>query len=446
MIAKGSTGSFRYRGNRLLCLTVWVMPGVCPFYAAGQDAVSVQSRHIEIDYTLNRDAFPIQAVEMWVTGDRGSSWQLVGQDQDLVSPAVFEAPSEGLFGLFLIIKNATGPSSLPPSASTPPQRWVFVDETPPVVQLHPLQQTVASGDRVVQIRWTAIDSFLADRPIELQYQTSAGADWYPVVPSPLPNTGQFDWHTPPDLTSVAIRVVVQDRGGHRVASGPGYITITPPTLPSASLAAGSPSTTYLRPAGHTMYGYASPTGQSGFPTSTIAIPSSALTGSPRAKQLANRYMVEAATLRDQGDLQRSVARLREAVRLDPDRTEAFAEMAGMLYRLGDFDRAMSAYDIVLRQEPSSRSALLGAAAIFSHRKDFVSAEKNLRTVLRNRPNDAEVWMNLGDIAIYQGNEGLARESYTRATQIDPSATKIINDARSRLLLMDSSSRTFRSGG
>ncbi len=446
MIDKRCTGGFRFRGARLLCLTLWAMLGMWPLDVVAQNAVSVQTRHVEIDYTLNREALPIQAVEMWVTADRGSTWQLVGQDQDLVSPATFDAPSEGLFGLFLIIKNATGPSSLPPTASTPPQRWVFVDETPPVVQLHPLQQTVASGDRVVQIRWTAIDSFLPDRPIELQYRTAAGTDWYPVVPGPLPNTGQFDWHTPPDLSSLAIRAVVQDRGGHRVASEPGYITITPPTLPAATLASGSPSTTYQRPSGQTMYGYASPTGQSGFPTSNIAIPSSALTGSPRAKQLANRYMVEAATLRDQGDLQRSVARLREAVRLDPDRTEAFAEMASMLYRLGDFDRAMSAYDIVLRQEPASRSALLGAAAIFSHRKDYVSAEKNLRTVLRNRPNDAEVWMNLGDIAIYQGNEGLARESYTRATQIDPSATKIISDARSRLLLMDNSSRTFRSGG
>ncbi len=419
--------------------------GFSSHQAVAQDAVTAQTRHVEIDYTINREALPLQDVEVWMTADRGSSWQLIGHDQDLETPAVFEAPSEGLFGLLLIIKNATGPSSLPPTTSTPPQRWVFVDETPPVVQLHPLKQAVASGERIVQIRWTAIDTFLPERPIELQYQTAAGADWFPVMPGPLANTGQFDWQTPPGLSSVAIRVVVQDRGGHRVASEPGYVTVTPPTFSAPAIAAGSPSTTYMAPTGTNMHGYAQPNGGGGYPTSTIALPASALTGSPRAKQLAGRYMSEAAALRDQGDLQRSVSKLREAIRLDPNRTDAFAEMAGILYRLGDFDRAMIAYDIVLRQEPSSRSALLGSAAIFSRRKDYTSAERSLRTVLRHRPNDAEVWMNLGDVAVFQGNEGLARESYNRAAQIDPSATKIIADARSRLRLMDGVSRTYGAG-
>lgn len=410
-----------------------------------QDAVVVQTRQVEIDYEINREALPIQSVEIWMTPDQGVSWKMIGLDEDLQSPATFEAPTEGLLGLLLIIKNATGPSSLPPSGSTPPQRWILVDATPPVVQLHPLQQSVASGERVVQIRWTAIDAYLTDRPVELQYQTAAGADWFPVVPGPLANTGQFDWQTPPGISSVAVRAVVQDRGGHRVSSEPGYITVTPPTFAAPSVAPGSPSTTHLAPSGTNVYGFSRESGRDGLPTSTIAMPASALTGSPRAKQLAARYLSEAGTLRDQGDLQRSVARLREAVRLDPSRTDAFAEMAGMLYRLGDFDHAMSAYDIVLRQEPSSRSALLGTAAIFSHRKDYASAERSLRTILRHRPNDAEIWMNLGDVAIYQGNEVLARESYMRASQIDPAATKVIQDARSRLQLMDGVSRTYRTG-
>jgi hypothetical protein len=413
--------------------------------AVSQEAAVAQSHQIEIDYEINPEALPIHEVEIWMTSDRGSTWQMIGRDEDLQSPAAFDAPTEGLLGLLLVIKNATGPSSLPPSASTPPQRWVFVDATPPVVQLHPLKQSVASGERVVQIRWTAIDSYLTDRPVELQYQTAAGADWFPVLPGPLANTGQFDWQTPPGISSVAVRAVVQDRGGHRVSSEPGYITVTPPTFSAPTVAPGSASTTHLAPSGTNMHGFSQGSGRDGMPTSTIAMPASALTGSPRAKQLAARYLSEAGTLRDQGDLQRSVAKVREAIRLDPSRTDAFAEMAGMLYRLGEFDHAMSAYDIVLRQKPSSRSALLGSAAIFSHRKDFTSAERSLRTILRHRPNDAEVWMNLGDVAIYQGNEVLARESYTRAAQIDPSATKIIEDARSRLRLMDGVSRTYRTG-
>jgi hypothetical protein len=55
-------------------------------------------------------------------------------------------------------------------------------------------------------------------------------------------------------------------------------------------------------------------------------------------------------------------------------------------------------------------------------------------------------MNLGDIAIYQGDEVLARECYTRATQIDPSAKQVVADAGKRLELMAEVSRRYRPGG
>ena len=55
-------------------------------------------------------------------------------------------------------------------------------------------------------------------------------------------------------------------------------------------------------------------------------------------------------------------------------------------------------------------------------------------------------MNLGDIAIYQGDEVLARECYVRASQIDPTATQVIADARRRLDLMAEVSRRYAPSG
>ena len=78
--------------------------------------------------------------------------------------------------------------------------------------------------------------------------------------------------------------------------------------------------------------------------------------------------------------------------------------------------------------------------------DHAAAANLLRTVLRHNPNDAEVWMNLGDVAIYQGDEVFARECYLRATQIDPGATHVITDARKRLSLMAKVSRSYRPPG
>jgi cytochrome c-type biogenesis protein CcmH/NrfG len=171
-----------------------------------------------------------------------------------------------------------------------------------------------------------------------------------------------------------------------------------------------------------------------------------LTGSTRARDAAEQLMLEARDLRAAGDLTSAVSRLREAVRLDPDRVEAFAELGGLLYRLGEHDHALGAYDIVLRRQPKSRAALLGSAAVLSNRRSYASAAERLRTLLRYHPTDAEAWMSLGDVAVYQGDEALARECYTRATQIDPSAGEVIAAARERLALMNRVSRTYRSGG
>jgi cytochrome c-type biogenesis protein CcmH/NrfG len=154
-------------------------------------------------------------------------------------------------------------------------------------------------------------------------------------------------------------------------------------------------------------------------------------------------LAEAVSCRDRGEFREAAARLREVVRLDPQSTEAFVEMGDVLYRLGDLDRALNAYELGLRRQPMLRAALRGAAAVHGQKRDYAGAAKLLRTVLRHNPQDAEVWMNLGDIAVYQGDEVLARDAYTHALQVDPGASKVMADADKRLELLDGSSRTFR---
>ena len=55
-------------------------------------------------------------------------------------------------------------------------------------------------------------------------------------------------------------------------------------------------------------------------------------------------------------------------------------------------------------------------------------------------------MNLGDIAVYQGDEIVARDCYTRATEIDPRKLEVVDAARKRLALMQEVSRSYRPGG
>jgi len=394
--------------------------------ARGEEPVQVHSRVFDIEYAVNEDALPLDSLRLWYTLDGGTTWSLFGTDDDRQSPVTFHASQEGAYGFFLVAVNATGASSADPSSGTPPYLEVYVDQTPPVVQLHPVQRTHLVGQDTLQIRWTAVDAHFPPRPVELSYQRVPEETWHPVTDGPLANTGRYDWRLPSDLSGpVAIRLTATDLGGHRVTSDRQVIEIAlaqpPPTpvVPSATDSAqGAPP-----------YGGMT-----------------ALPGSVRATERASYLYREAMAHRERGEYRQGVARLREAVKLKPQWAEAFVQMAEMLYRLGDLDRALDAYGVARQQQPMMREALRGAAMVYRQQHRHDAAAEALRTVLRYDPKDAEVWMNLGDIAIYQGDEVLARECYVRASQIDPTATQVIADARKRLDLMAGVSRRYAPSG
>lgn len=404
------------------CLVLF-MAQITVTAAPPNQPLRVVTREFEIDYGLNEAAQPIESVQLWFTLDRGLNWQHFGFDRDVRSPVVFRAPTEGLYGFFVIVTNAVGPSSQPPGPSTKPMMWALVDYTAPVIQLHNVRQINRLGETVVQIDWTAIDTNLPTRPIEIFYQKLNDLRWVALSREPLPNTGRFDWRVPQNLTGpISVRIAVTDQGGHRVESESKMVDI--PNARSGELLTNS----IVSPLRKDIALYAQPA-------------SSRSATAPNVRHLFS----EAMAYRDREQLRTAVSRLREVVRLDPKMTEAFTEMADILNRLGDPDRAMDAYGIALQQRPTMRAALKGTALIYGQRKDYSSAATQLRTILRYNPNDVEVWMNLGDLAIYQGDELLARECYMRASQMDPTASDIVSDARKRLTLLGEVSRTYAAG-
>jgi Tfp pilus assembly protein PilF len=384
--------------------------------------IVVHTAETLIDYEVPTDARPLTSVQLWYTTDRGATWTAYGYDEDLRSPLRFVATNDGLYGIFLVLENATGPSSQPPTPRTEPHLWLLVDQQPPVVQLHPLRQTTSLGQPTLQIRWTAIDMQFGPRPIELEYRTKDQPDWRSLNEGPLGNTGRYDWTLPDGLTGhLEIRVAARDLAGQRSVSEPQSVVVTPFSTYAEPVRAKNEETVLtVRDAQIGDHDAMSP----------------ALSGSTRARQRAAQLIEEAITRRDRGDERGAIARLRQAVQLDPRRTDAFAELAALFYRLGDWERALEAYEIVLKQQPRSRSALLGSALTHTQKKNYSAAGEHLRTILRHNPNDAEVWMNLGDVAIYSGDEVLARDCYSRASQIDPAATEVVENARRRLAFLN----------
>lgn len=374
----------------------------------------IRTRTFDLDYAVNESSLPLESVHLWYTLDGGTSWAEYGVDEDRQSPFTIHAPDEGELGLYLVMVNKTGASSAPPTKGTAPHERLFVDFTPPVVQLHPLRLGSSLGQTLIQVRWTAIDAHLAPRPVELYCQRRPDTTWTPIGEEPIANTGRFDWRLPDGLGgSIAVKIAVSDLGGNRVESEPQLIET-------------STSVDATRPAAQEQ-------------TAPRPEDSPAIPGSKRAKERVNNLFAEAMTLRDRGEFAEGVSKLREVVKLDPKRTDAFTEMAGMLLKLGDADKALHAYDLVLKQNPNDRGALRGTAMAYRELRDFPTAAERLRTILRYNPADAEAWMTLGDVAVFQGDEVLARDCYTRATNIDPKAVTVIAEAQQRLALMASTS-------
>ncbi len=392
---------------------VLLIPLSCGSWLSAQDPIPVQSRVFDIEYKVNASATPLESVSLWYTSDGGLSWHHYGFDEDRQSPMAFNAPSEGLLGFLFVMKNSAGQSSAAPSAGTRPHLRAFVDFTPPVVQLHPPRQTSALGQRVLQIRWAAIDANLPSRAVEIEYQQPPEQPWHLVTPEPVANSGRYDWRIKPELRGrVALRVRVRDRGGHVATSEPQVTELTD-VAPIGLAAADREGTT----------------------------DTTAVSASKRAR--AQEYFLKGKAHDAEGRVRAGIGQMREAVRLDPNRTDAFAAMAGMLYRIKDFDRALEAYELVLKQEPEHRGALQGVAMVLRQKNDYGGAATRLRALLRTNPDDAEIWMNLGDVAIFQGDEITARESYQRAIESQAAAPAIIEDAKQRLNLMSQVSRSYR---
>lgn len=399
---------------------------------AGEDVhVTVNSRVFELVYDVSPESQPLESVRLWYTTNAGETWQDYGYDEDRQSPMNVQAPTEGSIGLFLVLGNSTGMSSKPPTSGTRPHQSVYVDYTPPVVQLHELRQVNQVGQRLLQIRWTALDANLIGRPIELAYRQVPDRTWHAITSDRVADTGRFDWRVPRTLSgTLEVRVTAMDKGGNIAHSKPRAVELVDPRV--FELLDASAVGQRNRALEHAS---AFAGGESALATQSSS--------SRRASARAARLYADGVAHRDRNEYRRGIARLREAIRLDPQLTDAFAEMAGMLYLLGDTDKALSAYELALTQQPTLRKALQGAARVYRQKHDYRSAADKLRTILRYNPNDAEIWMNLGDIAVYQGDEILARECYTRATRIDPDATEIIDSARKRLALMREVSRTYK---
>ena len=381
---------------------------------------AVRSQTVELHYRLAK-AGPAAEVELWYTRDRGTTWQKYGDDQDGRSPLLFIAPAEGLYGLTLIVRDGQRVSAAPPKPFDQPQRWVFVDYTPPLAQWLAVEPADDfASRRTVQLRWTAHDDNFDSRPIALAWQSSVDQQWHEIA-SDVPNTGRYDWAVPAGAAGqVTLKLIVRDRGGHVVERLFGPVPVaawkasasTGPAAAAENAAAGSkpPATA---PA-----------------VAAASQPATAIDLETR-KKAEERYRQGSWHL-VRGQYALAAERFKEALALDPHMLPAMNDLAGIYYLQEDYDRAADLYTNVLAADSRHVAAMRGAALAYVAKKQYARSRDMLTRMLAANDADTGARLDLGDVLFMMGDRDGARQQWNRAMTADASAADIVQKARRRL--------------
>jgi hypothetical protein len=380
------------------------------------DAVNVTTEQFEIEYEVEAGSSPISSIELWYSRDSGVTWRKYGVDSDVASPIVFRASEEGLYSFVIVAVAPDGASSDAPDEDTTPHLRAYVDFTPPVVQLHKVVQsdppTVPAS---LRISWSAIDSGLSSRPIELTYESTDDGVWH-AIDGPFANTGTYDWRVPDGVPSeIRIRLTVTDRVGHRVERTSSPVRIRRPWSDLPERRRYEPDQIAL----------SSHTGLGG--------------GRARALELLDKGREHAM----RREYRLAGSRLRDALAADPDLTDAMVELGHVLYMQRRLSESVTAFQMAAKRLPDSREVREGLAMALIGERRFGEAVRQLGYIVQADPKDVAAWLNLGDIAIYQGDEILARQHYEKAMTLDPSATDVIEQAKLRLTDLQRLAAEFR---
>jgi hypothetical protein len=172
----------------------------------------VNNTRLSVEYNVGK-AGPsgLAKVMIYSTTDQGRTWECLGTDPDLHSPAEITLPGEGTYGIRMVGVNGNGFGGKAPAAGEQPATTIEVDLTRPKVQGWNVALT-RNGH--LDIRWKVSDKNLGNQPISLFYRTGCTGPWKSIADK-IKNDGSFRWSIAHDLApQYYIRLEATDLAGN----------------------------------------------------------------------------------------------------------------------------------------------------------------------------------------------------------------------------------------
>lgn len=400
----------------------------------------VSSTRVVISYQTAPGASPVTEVDVWHTDDQARTWTQLPKTDDLdVGRVIFDAPAEGLYGFFIVLKNQFGASDLPPRPGTPPHQWVRVDNSAPMVQIVEARPDADFyNNREITIRWRATDANMPDRPVRVHFRSQQTKS-YRLIADDLPAQSSFRWTVPEEVWGrVSVKVTAVDRAansgrntldslmiesfsqGVRPAGGKGNGAIDERARPGSSRPEARPAGRAEPPAAVDVVGRE--------PPATRALP-----GEPAAALARKRYQV-GTWHRLNGEYAVAMARYREALRLDSSLIAAQNDLAGLLFLTGKHKAAEREFRQVLAVNPRHVPSLKSLALVQATRRNYRSAQSSLVRLLEIDSTDADAWLYLGDVTMFRGDRAAARQHWTKARGLAEASDDVRERAEKRLAI------------
>ena len=383
------------------------------------EMIAVKSRDIEISYSVHQAAKPIDRIDLWVTADRAESWRHYGVETTGATATRFHADRDGVYGFYLVLRNSVGQSSGPPLSGQEPHQWALIDSAPPLVQIKQVQviEHEPPRDAVLVVSWTAYDDHLSDRPISLYCQTTEQPGWR-LMAARVADVGRFDWAVPRDLRGrITVKIEITDRAGNMASD-----TSRPVLLDSPMSGAALPAQTQPL----ALQGVDAPAAQSK-PALSTAEPDD-LPNPTRAQELHELGLWH----KNQGEYALAVERLIEAMNLNPYIKSPAYDLADIYYVQSNYQGALDIYGNILEKHGADRRASRGSALAMMALSKYPDALRQLEQVLQSAPNDAEIWLDAGDVLLSMSQPAQARSYWQEAARLTPGNSNIAGRANKRL--------------